>query len=198
MMVNENIRDRVLRALYNDPTLITCMKEKYINDDLWRYCIEREPSVFAEMKHPSKELCEFAVEVDGNNLKIIREKFDDIPITERMCYVAVKNCPRAILYVPPRILKGNYALQEMAFDQDPSLMVYFDDIRPEYIEKKVKENPTYLKYISNPDEDLVCEMLIKHPNICVYFDKLTPRMVETLRTYHPDVYELYSRLYDLS
>lgn len=197
-MYSDNIRDRILKTLYNDPILITCLKEKYVSDELWMYCIEREPSVFAEMKHPNEKICNFAVEVDGNNLKVIRDKFDYIPITERMCYIAVKNCPKAILYVPPRILDGNYALQEMAFDKDPSLMAYFEDVRPEYIKKKVLENPSYLKYINNPDEDLVCEVLMKYPNTVVYFENLTQRMIETLKCYHPDVYELHSRIHDFT
>jgi hypothetical protein len=111
-----------------------------------------------------------------------------------MAYIAVNNCPQALLYVPSKILKDNNALKEMAFDKDPSLMVYFNDIRPDYIKRKVLENPSCLKYIKNPDEDLVCEAMIKNPNTCVYIDKFTPRMIDTLREYHPNVYELQSQL----
>jgi hypothetical protein len=193
-MGKDIIQDRLMRVLYNEPGLVTCLKDRYVTDEIWMFCIEREPSVFEEMKHPDESICNFAVKIDGNNLKYIKENFTYIPITEHMVYDAVNSCPKAILYVPEEMLKNNTGLKEMAFDKDPALMMYFEDIRPEYIKRKVLENPSYLKYIQNPDEELVCEALKRNPNICVYFDNFTPRMLETLKEYHPGVYEFRERL----
>ena len=192
---DENAQSQLMRVLYDEPSLITYVKERYITDDIWMFCIEREPSVFENMKRPNERVCNFAVEIDGSNLKHVREKFTYIPITNKMCYNAVKSCPKAILDVPKKLLSNG--LMEMAFDAEPSLMIYFNDIRPEYIKKKVSENPSYLKYINDPDEDFVCEILLKNPNTCVYLDRLTPRMLDIMRDNYPDTYELYTRVWDI-
>lgn len=188
----EVIKSRLLKVLVEDPTMILVLKNKYITDDLWRVCIEREPSLFQEMKNPNEEMCEFALQVDGSVLKHIRKKFTYIKITKRMAICAILSCPKAILYVPEKIL--DEGLKEMAFDRDPSLMKEFRYVRPEYINKKLLENPAYIKYINNPNEDMVCNALIAEPNICVYFEKLTPKMITILKEYHPQFLELYQNL----
>jgi len=191
-MINKDIvQDRVLKLLYEEPSLVLALKEKYVTDEIWKFCIEREPALFEQMKHPSIELCNYAVSVDGYNLKYIRSTFNYIKITEKMVYVAVNNCASAILFVPPKLLSTG--LKELAFDKDPSLMINYDDIRPEYIRKKLDEDPAYLKYIRNADENLICDVLIRNPNMIVYFDTLTPKMTTVLKEYHPNVFELYSK-----
>jgi hypothetical protein len=188
----EIIKSRLLRILVDDPTMILVLKNKYITNDLWRFCIEREPSLFKEMKEPNEEMCEFALKVDGYNLKYIRRKFTYIKITKKMAYIAISTCPKAILYVPDKILDDG--LKEIAFDKEPSLMKEFKNIRPEFISKKVRENPSNIKYVNNPDDDLVCEALIAEPNICVYFEKLTHKMVDVLKEHHPNFLEIYQNV----
>lgn len=188
----EVIKERLLKVLVEDPTMILVIKNKYITDELWRFCIEREPSLFTEMKDPDEGMCEFALQVDGSNLKYIRKKFSHIKITTRMAYIAIMSCPKAILYVPEKIL--DEGLKEMAFDKDPTLMKEFKYVRPEYVTKKMLENPANIKYINNPDEDMICNAIIAEPNICVYFEKLTPRMRTTLIEYHPQFLDLYQNL----
>ena len=188
----EIIRGRLLKILVEDPTMILVLKNKYITDDLWKFCIEREPSLFKEMKEPSEEMCEFALQVDGSNLKYIRKKFKYIKITKKMAYIAISTCPKAILYVPEKILDDG--LKEIAFDKDPSLMKEFKNIRPEFINKKVRENPSNIKFINNPNEDIVCEALIAEPNVCVYFEKLSSKMIGVLKHHHPNFLELYQNV----
>ena len=133
---NDNYsKNKILNAIINDPEIVVLLKEKYVDEEIWKYCIEREPSLFKKMKHPSESLCMFACEVDGSNLRYIRNKFNYIPITHIMAVTAVKSNPKAILFVPNKLLDDS--LKEMAFDADPSMMLYFDDIRPEYIEKLI-------------------------------------------------------------
>lgn len=182
-------RTKILNAIVNDPEIVILLKEKYVNDEIWKFCIEREPSLFKNMKHPSEALCMYACEIDGGNLKYIRNKFKYVNITDIMVMTALKSNPKAILYVPKKML--NDSLKEYAFDQDPSLMAYFDDIRYEYIEQKIEENPFVLQYIKYPSETLVCNAIKKSPNICSYINNMTDRMLMTLREYHPDYYALY-------
>ena len=148
------------------------------------------------MKHPTEDLCLYACEIDGSNLRYVRNKFSYIPITDIMVYTSVKSNEKAILYVPKKML--NDGLKEMSFDKDPSLMEYFDDIRPEYLEKIISEKPFAIQYIHNPDESLICNAIIKDPNICVYVNDITDRMLYTLETYHPNYFNLYKNNYRLS
>ena len=96
---DQNIKTKILNAIMEDPEIVLILKEKYVDEDIWKYCIEREPSLFKKMKHPSESLCMFACEVDGSNLKWIKNKFSYIRITDVMAYTAVKSNPKAILYV---------------------------------------------------------------------------------------------------
>jgi hypothetical protein len=188
----EIIESRLLKVLVDDPTMILVLKNKYITDGLWKFCIEREPSLFKEMKNPDEEMCEFALKIDGYNLKYIRRKFNYIKITKKMVYLALSTCAKAILYVPNNIL--DEGLKEIAFDKNPALMKEFNYIRPEYINKKIKENPSIIKFINNPAEDMIIDAMILEPNVCVYFDKLTPKMIEILKEYHPQFLDIYQNL----
>lgn len=183
------LRNKILNAIVENPEIIVMLKEKYVDEELWKFCIEREPSLFKKMKHPTEAICMYACEVDGANLRWVKNKFSYIAITPGMAYTAVKSNPKAILWVPKRLL--NYALMEMAFDRDPSLMDHFDDIRPEYLKKLLKNQPQAIQYVKNPDENLICDAIIDSPNICVYLNHITDKMLHTLETYHPGYYALY-------
>lgn len=186
---NDGVKTKILNAILEDPEIVLLLKEKYVDDEIWRFCIEREPRLFKKMRHPSEELCLFACEVDGENLKYIKNKFRYVPITSLMCFTAVKSNPKAILHVPRNLL--NDELMEMAFDQNPELMLKFHDIRREYIEKLLTEKPYAIQYVRNIDEDLICDQIRKSPSICPYINHLTLRMVRTLQECHPEYYELY-------
>ena len=183
------LRNKILNAIVEDPEIIVMIKEKYVDEEIWKFCIEREPSLFKKMKHPTESICMYACEVDGANLRWVKNKFSYIVITELMAYTAVKSNPKAILWVPKRLL--NYGLMEMAFDKDPSLMEHFEDIRPEYLRKLLKNRPQAIQYVKNPDEELICDAIVSSPNICVYLNYVTDKMLRTLETYHPDYYSLY-------
>lgn len=191
--IREEINDRIYNILYDEPRLVIALKERYLSDDIWKFCIEREPSIFKEMKHPSQAVAEFAVDADGDNLQYLMSKFTHIKITESMVYKAIRSCPKALLYAP--VYYRTNELKEYAFDKDPSLMMYFDsiEIRPEYKEKVLLQNPANIRYINNPDEDTVCELLKTTPNICVYLKDMTPKMWKILDEYHPAIYQLYSQ-----
>jgi len=183
------IRNKILNAIMDDPEIVLIIKEKFVDEEIWKFCIEREPSLFKKMKHPSESICMFACEVDGANLKYIKNKFTYVTITPGMVYVAVKSNPKAILSVPKKLL--NESIKEMAFDRDPSLMAYFEDIREEYLEKLVNAKPYAIQYVLHPNETFVCEMIEKNPNICVYINNMTDKMMATLERCHPNYFSLY-------
>jgi len=183
------IRNKILNAIMDDPEIVLIITEKFVDEEIWKFCIEREPSLFKKMKHPSESICMFACEVDGANLKYIKNKFTYVTITPGMVYVAVKSNPKAILSVPKKLL--NESIKEMAFDRDPSLMAYFEDIREEYLEKLVNAKPYAIQYVLHPNETFVCEMIEKNPNICVYINNMTDKMMATLERCHPNYFSLY-------
>lgn len=187
------VKNKILRAIMEDPEIVTLLKEKYVDDEIWKYCIEREPSLFRKMKHPSYNICMHACEVDGSNLRYIKNKFSYINITDMMVYTAVKSNPKSIIYVPKKLLSDD--LKEMAFDKDPSLMQYFDSIRNEYLEKIILEKPSAIQYVQFPNEELICKAILNDPNVCVYIDKLTQKMLNVLKEHYPEYYTLYSRNY---
>lgn len=193
MILSENtdIKMKILNLIMEDPNIVEYFKEKYVDDDIWKFCIEREPSLFKKMKHPSYDLCLFACEVDGSNLRHVKNKFNYIRINDIMVMTAVKSNPKAILYTPNKLLTDE--LKEMAFDRDPSLMVYYNDIRPDYIMRVLKENPYTIKYLLHVlHEETICEIIEEYPQVCTYINGMTNKMRDTLKRTHPDVYSLYA------
>lgn len=191
-MISKNeISDKVLKVLYDEPSLVLALKEKYIDESLWRFCIEREPGLFKKMKHPSQDICEFAVSVNGKNLKYIVKRFKYIHITEKMIFDAIKSYPRAIEYVPEKFMTDG--IKEFAFDREPDLMLEFNDIRPEYVLRKVQDDPYYLKFIHHPDDELVCEALKKNPNMIAYVQNITPTVTTFMKENYPEILEMYMR-----
>lgn len=186
---DDRIKTKILNAIVEDPEIVLLLKEKYVDEEIWKFCIERDPGLFRKMKHPSESICMFACSVDGSNLKHIKNKFKHILITDVMCFTSVRSNPKAILYVPKTLL--NEKLKEMAFDGDPSLMAFFDVVRPEYVERLLVEKPYAIRYVPNINEDIICEAIKVSPNICPYLNHMTPKMLETLNQFHPAFYSLY-------
>lgn len=188
LSIDSTTEYKIYEMLNLDPANILLLKNKYVTEDLWRFCIEKEPRLFKKVKNPSLELCISAIEADGSNLKVIKKKFPRIKITKQMAYIAISNCPRVILDVPDDIIDDG--LKEYAFDRDPTLLSAFSDVRNSYIEKKLAENPSFIRYIYEPSESQICEMIKINPNVCLYFGKLTDAMKNTIKTYYPHMVDL--------
>ena len=191
---DSRVKTKILNAIVKNPEIVLLLKEKYVDEEIWKFCIERDPTLFHKMKHPSESICMFACSVDGSNLKHIKNKFKHILITDVMCFTAVKSNPKAILYVPKAML--NEDLKEMAFDGDPSLMAFFDTVRPEYVARLLVEKPYAVRYVTNLNDDIICEAIKESPSICPYLNHMTPRMLEVLHQYHPAFYNLYKNNVD--
>lgn len=190
ILENDNYaKNKILNAIIKDPEIVVLLKEKYVDEEIWKYCIEREPSLFKKMKHPSESICMFACEIDGSNLRYIRNKFNYITITNIMAVTAVKSNPKAILFVPNKLI--DESLKELAFDSDPSLMLYYDDIDQDYIKKLLHEKPYAIQYVKELNEEIICDAIRENPNICAYIKNMTGEMLNTLEKYHPNYYNLY-------
>lgn len=190
----DKIKPKLLALIIDDPSTILLLKNRYITDDLWQFAITQEPSLFEDVKDPSVEICITALEADGANLKILKKKHRHIPITRKMAYAAVSNCPDAIKDVPKELIDNG--LMELAFDGKPSLMLDFTKIRPAYITKTLRENPSYIKYVKHINENLVCDAMLENPNIALYFDVLTPKMKSLIETNYPEMVQFIPQLFN--
>ena len=182
------IRERtILKLLSDDPSCMLLLRSKCTTDNMWKVVIQLEPSLFQYMKDPSNEMCLYALKEDGSNLQYV-VKNPSVKLTSEMIYTAVSNYPAAIFDVPVE-MRDN-AIKEFAFDRDPTLIKNFTNVRKEYINRKIKEDPSFIRFLNDPDEDLVCKAIENDPNYCVYVKKFTPRIKKLIETLYPDIIPL--------
>ena len=182
------IRERtILKLLSDDPSCILLLRSKCTTDNMWKVVIQLEPSILQYMKDPSNEMCLYALKEDGSNLQYV-VKNPSVKLTSEMIYTAVSNYPAAIFDVPVE-MRDN-AIKEFAFDRDPTLIKNFTNVRKEYINRKIKEDPSFIRFLNDPDEDLVCKAIENDPNYCVYVKKFTPRIKKLIETLYPDIIPL--------
>ena len=182
------IRERtILKLLSDDPSCILLLRSKCTTDNMRKVVIQLEPSLFQYMKDPSNEMCLYALKEDGSNLQYV-VKNPSVKLTSEMIYTAVSNYPAAIFDVPVE-MRDN-AIKEFAFDRDPTLIKNFTNVRKEYINRKIKEDPSFIRFLNDPDEDLVCKAIENDPNYCVYVKKFTPRIKKLIETLYPDIIPL--------
>ena len=182
------IRERtILKLLSDDPSCILLLRSKCTTDNMWKVVIQLEPSLFQYMKDPSNEMCLYALKEDGSNLQYV-VKNPSVKLTSEMIYTAVSNYPAAIFDVPVE-MRDN-AIKEFAFDRDPTLIKNFTSVRKEYINRKIREDPSFIRFLNDPDEDLVCKAIENDPNYCVYVKKFTPRIKKLIETLYPDIIPL--------
>ena len=53
-------------------------------------------------------------------------------------------------------------------------------IREDFLRDKIRENPSLIKYVVDPSDDLKCLALEQDPNIALYFDELSPKMMDVI------------------
>lgn len=185
--MDEMREHRLLRLLSEDPSCILFLKNKCATDNMWKLCIQLEPGLFQYKEDPSPELCLFALQEDGSNLKYV-VNVPGIKITPEMIYTAVKSYPAAVFDVP--LPMRDAAIKEYACDLDPTLIKNFSNLRRGYIEKKIKEDPMFIRFLDDPDEDLVYHAIETDPNYCVYVKNFTPRIKGLIKTLYPDIIPL--------
>lgn len=180
--MTEDRERKLLSLLDDDPSLILLLKNKYATEQMWERCIEKEPSLFRYKRDPSPELCVLALQEDGNNLKYIVGN-SEITLTSEMIWTAVKSYPPAIFYLP-RTLQTD-ALKECAFDRDPSLMNSFSRIRTAYLERKLHQQPSLIRYVQNATEDMWVDAIKQDPNVCAYVKQFTPKIRQVIQERYP-------------
>lgn len=178
---------KLLQLIAQDPSNILLVKDSLITPQMWRYAIEQDPALFQYIRNPSPDICEFAVSESGENLKWVRESNPEA-ITSEMCYRAIDSYPLAILYVPSELC--DYAMKEYAIDLDPTLIQAFTDLRPGYIQEKLRADPSFCRFLKNPTEDMEYRAVENDANYCAYVRHFTPRIKGLIRTLYPEIIPL--------
>lgn len=180
---------RLLELIMSDPSIILIIKTKCITEDMWKVAIANEPPLFQHIKNPSEEIVLFALNEDGANIQYLEKM--GIPITKKMIYTAIKNYPNAIFLIPKEYITNE--IKEYAVDKEPSLI---RDLRlkGKSLSSRIKEDPTLVRFLSNPTEDQLYEALKITPNMCAYIEEYTPKLKELMYEKYPDVVPLIPAL----
>ena len=41
---DSRVKTKILNAIVEDPEIVLLLKEKYVNEEIWKFCIERDPT----------------------------------------------------------------------------------------------------------------------------------------------------------
>ena len=171
--------------LNENPSFIRFVKKSLATDDMWNFCIEKDPSIFRYKKRPSYPFCVKAVQLDGSNIQYVPNTRDYPMLCQELCEIAVKTSPAAILLIPQIYITKN--LLHLACDEDPSLMLHFR-LHDAYLITRVRSNPSIVKYI-NPLPDHLKKIVIHADPQCalsIPFDQWTKAMFAQLKEEWPD------------
>lgn len=189
--IQEQVQRKLLEIIVNDPEMILAVKQVYLTEDLWKVAIENEPKLFKKVKHPSVSLCYYAVAIDGSNLKHVVKKVRYVKITPKLAVLAINSCPKALFDIPKEVVDDG--LKELAFDKDEKLLAeYTGSVRPEYVQKKVHENPSIIQWIKNPSEEMLIEALNADPCSIVYIKEPSQKIIELMKTKYPQYWDMVS------
>lgn len=189
--IEQTFDQHIYDMLYDNPEMILYMKNRYQTAKLWKYCIELDPSIFGQMENPTEDIAEYALNVCGENIIPLLTKFEYIPLTKRLAFIALRTFPGAIMHIPQSILTEE--MFDMAFNAQPSLIsVMYNMLTDEYLMRRVYSRPSDIRYIKNPTERMKLIAIEREPNTIMYIDNPTPQMLHLLNELKPGMAELYS------
>ena len=165
------------------PEAILVIKKKYIDDDDWEAAVEKNPKLLAEWDDPYYASCYTAVEADGRAILDCPPDMIDYRLLER----AILTTPSVAILLPRNYL--TLEIRELAVDHDPTLIGSIENLPIDYIKGKLKYNPSLIRYIKNPSDELKCYAIEQNPNVALYFPKLSKAMRKVIDEKYPDFRE---------
>lgn len=185
-----DIRDSIYQLLTMNPFAIQAIKGNYIDDDMWKYAIDLEPTVFQHIdsykKIPSTKLCIYALKADGRNIQYIHPS----RITDHMLDIARETYPNAHKLIQDDV-EDEDNITYISNRKERTYVQNMEDKMNATIISELRQNPSMIREIENPTEEMKAVALISNPDIVLYFDELSPTMVEVLEEYYPDIAPLY-------
>jgi len=183
-------RSFVFEQIMENPRLITVIKNRYLDDDMLEKCIDAEPGVFKYIKNPSIRIIRAALIADGGNLAFIPEFRRSTLPTEFFIYALQSNLYGSIRYIPEDQLEdiSPEIKEKLIFDNDPEIAYkYGVNVRDEFIRDRIREDPSLIKYVIDPSDELKCLALEQDPNIALYYDELSPKMMDVIDRKYPSL-----------
>lgn len=171
--------------IINHPACIPLLKDKWVTDDILISCMEEEPGIFQYFKKPSMKVMYKALELDGGNLKFIPKKVrKKLPVD--LLLIAVDSNPRESLPLIPKKFISEEVKKKL-FTSDPALIRDndLDMMQTDFLKSRIEENPSDIKYIKDPSNELKCIALRADPNTALYFDELTNDMMDIIDELYP-------------
>ncbi len=179
-------RDRLKRLIIEHPDCIAFIKNKYLTDDILEECLNDNPDIFPFIKHPTTNIINMALEMDGGNLKFIdEERRNNLPL-DSIRIALDADAERAIDYVIMEQLP--IEMQIDLFLKNPVLaLTHHASIPESYIIKEIYRTPNIIKYVSNPTEEMKCLALSLEPNVALYFSQLSDKMMDIIDQKYPQL-----------
>ena len=165
------------------PEAILVIKKKYIDDDDWESAIEKNPRLLAEWDDTNYDSSYAAVEADGRAILDCPPDMIDYRLLER----AILTTPSVAILLPRNYL--TLEIRELAVDHDPTLIGSIENLPIDYIKGKLKYNPSLIRYIKDPSDELKCYAIEQNPNVALYFPKLSKAMRKVIDEKYPDFRE---------
>lgn len=188
-MIDSVRESKLLPILIDDPQMILMFKEEYVTENMWRVAISNEPPIFQHVQNPSNDLVLFALSQDGTNIRYLPKM--GIEYTPEIIYTAINQYPGAIFMLPERYQTNR--VKEYACAHDPSLMKHMV-LREDYVNKRLRADPTEVRYLSSPSEEQLLRALDENPTVCAYIHHFTPSMVRLIKEKYPSLIQMIPHL----
>lgn len=178
-----------IKAIVEHPKLIPLFKKSLTEDCILMVCLEEDPTIFQYIPKPSLKVIKKGLELDGGNLRHIKKKVRKTLPSEFFLIALDSNPAGAIPYIPKDLIPAQ--VKEQLLMEDPDLLKQnnVDLVETAFLKNQIEEDPSKIKYIVNPSNELKCMALRKDPNIALYFDELTNEMMDIIDEMYPSIRE---------
>ena len=188
ILTTEEMQVKMEEVLKADPRMILTFKSKLVTEEMWEYVVSMDPSLFEQCKLRSYKVAVAAVMADGFNLEFC----DPIRFTgeqyKKLCTLAVRQNPKAIVAVPKEFRSDE--LQSYAYATDPELLLSEKKLTDSMVESIIDHRPSLIQHVVNPTDDMIIRALKNDPRTIVYF----PIISDKVRTFYEENYPQYAAM----
>ena len=147
------------------------------------YLVSKLPSILAFVPKQNEEMCEIAMQLDGEQLKYVRKQ------TDLICKLAVRNKWQALAYVRHQTEE----ICKIAVDIDGNALQFVRNQTPEIRRLAVAKTPSAIKYATEQDI-LTCIEAVSHGGDAIsYLEEQPPELCKIALAQNGDVSLPYIR-----
>lgn len=187
-LTTEEMQVKMEEVLKADPRMILTFRSKLVTEEMWEYAVSMEPALFQECKNKTYRIASSAIMADGFNL----EHCDPIKYTgeqyKKLCTLAVRQNPKAIVIVPKEFRSDE--LLSYAYASDPELILNEKKLTDSMVESIIDHRPSLIQHVVNPTDDMIIRALKGDPRTIVYF----PIISDRVRAFYEENYPQYAAM----